>query len=201
MLMKTRDSTFQSWPEMVRATVMATATRPVGTFGRTTHLGQGLDLKMGAGSLNARRAVELADPALVIGPNSGGAANGRNGKTYTFATDFPNGNSSDVYNITVNTTGRLRVVIAWDASATGCSYTDGSGCTGDTIDADIDLWLINSSGFACTSSSYDSSWEICDVAVTAGQTYTAQLHLNPNGIHQSQTYLGIAWNNYTTGSE
>ena len=46
-------------------------------------------------------------------------------------------------------------------------------CSSDTLDGDIDLRIHNSSGdVVCNSSTYDSSWEACDIAVTAGQTIT-----------------------------
>jgi hypothetical protein len=205
LLMKTRDSGFNYWPEMVRATVMTASTHPVfqGT-GRTVRLGDPVDHRHGAGLLNAAVAVSLADPNYYVsGPNNPGTSQGRTARWYDFSTDFPN-SVSEPYNIVAWNGGRLRVVAAWDATAQGCEYADGSGCTGDTLDGDLDLrvsrWTLSGWTTACISTSYDSAWEICDVAVVeAGDIYKAELIKYTTTA--SGTYVGIAWNNYSVSAE
>jgi hypothetical protein len=203
LLLKAADSSFTSWPEMVRATLLATATHPVDSS-RTTIIGSA-DLKQGAGLLNASAAVTLADPSHHVAPISSYVSSGRNGKTYTFSTDFTNGLSYDTYNILIANTGRLRVVAAWDGTSSGCSSIDGSGCTGEVLDADLDLAVFKwnaattSWSMACDSASFDSSWELCDIAVNSGEYYTARLILSSSNA--TSTYLGIAWQNYLTSSE
>jgi hypothetical protein len=120
---------------------------------------------------------------------------------YDFSTDFPNGYAT-AYNITTDRNGRLRVVIAWDASPQACQ-SDGSDCQGIALDGDLDLRLSKFSGGAwqlvCTSASFDSSWELCDVAVNSAEQYKAEVRLiSPIS---SGTYLGIAWNTYDPASE
>ena len=46
----------------------------------------------------------------------------------------------------------------------------------------------------CASQTWDSSWELCDIAVNAGEVYKAELTRN-------DTYVGIAWNNYDPNQE
>jgi hypothetical protein len=201
LLMHQRDVTFQQWPEMVRATVLATATFPV-DGPRTTSLG-GSDLRQGAGLLNAQKAVILSDPSTYTGPNGAAVVRGRHGRTLNFTTDFTGTASNDVYYISTDSSGRLRVVIAWDSSPTGCSTTNGSGCVGDALDGDLDLILsaYNAGSWTpvCNSSTWDSSWELCDVAVQPNKLYMAQIFKGTTV--STNTYLGIAWDNYSTSNE
>jgi hypothetical protein len=199
LLARTRDSNYAYWPEMLRSSILATATHSL-TGARVTKLPLGSDGIDGAGVLNSSALMTVAASANYAPPNLAGRANGHYGKTYAFASDFPSGQeSSDVYNITASTAGRLRVVIAWDSSTTG-NASNGIA-SGDVPDADIDLLLWNSTTgtLPCVSSSYDSTWEICDVAVNAGDKFQAQLYLKSNAA--TYTYLGISWYNYTTASE
>ena len=128
---------------------------------------------------------------------------GFDASSYNFSTDFPGGIASNVYNISITKTGRLRVVITWDAFASGCSSANGSGCTSDTPDGDIDLYVYQKSGSSwllrCTSNTYDGTWELCDAPVTAGQTYKTELHLRSS--FSTGTYLGIAWWNYNPSTD
>jgi hypothetical protein len=201
MLMKAQDIFFDSWPELSRATIMAASTHPVEAT-RTTSLAAG-DRKQGAGLLNANVAVQLADPSVRAGgPNNSPIPRGRHARTYDFSTDFPNGGFSDPYQISTTTNGRLRVVAAWDATATNCS-SNGSGCQGETPNADLDLWVSQWNGSAwvtvCTSASWDSTWELCDIPVSTGESYKAELR--KWSTNAPYTYLGIAWNNYDPSSE
>jgi len=201
LLMKTMDSSITSWPEMIRAMLMAASTHPV-DGSRTVRTDPGADLTQGAGLLNADVAIALADPSIrVWGPNNTGAAAGRDARTVYFSTDFPNGRFGP-YNITPTINGRLRVVIAWDATAQNCN-ADGSGCVGVALDGDLDLYVSKWNGSSyvpvCWSTSYDSSWELCDLAVLAGSQY--KVEVQKNSTTSSSTYLGIAWNNYDTNAE
>src|SRR5262245_28969568 len=201
LLMKTKDTGLYYWPEMVRATILTASTHPI-DGARTVRLSNATDLKQGAGLLNAAVAVILSSPSyLVSGPNNQGTSRGRTERYYDFATDFPNSISAP-YNIVTSTTGRLRVVAAWDATAQLCS-PNGSGCTGVTLDGDLDLWVSKyvsgSWQLACTSTTYDSSWELCDIAVSAGETY--KVELRKYVTNSTGTYVGLAWNNYDPNLE
>ena len=203
LLMKARDWTFTYWPEMMRASIMATAVKGVDNGTRTIQLGAVGDLKQGAGLLNSLRAVNLADPPNYVAPNGTAVQMGRYAKLYSFATDFTNNLSNDTYAISASFTGRLRAVIAWDAIASGCSSIDASGCTGDTLEADLDLHLQKWSGTSwttvCVSSSWDSSWELCDVAVTSGESYRIQMQ--KFATPATSTYVGVAWYMYDPAND
>jgi Subtilase family len=192
-LMAARDSSFNAWPEMKRAVILATSTRNV-DGGLLTSVSSVVDHKDGVGHLDAGSAVALADPARELAPFNALASSGRYMKTLSFASDFlPGGMSFDSWNIKADSTGRLRVAIAWDGTAT-CD-SDASDCTADQLDADLDLKIYGAGGaVVCGSTSFDSSWEVCDMAVTAGETFQARIHKASSNA--SNTYFSIAWFNY-----
>ncbi len=194
LLIAARDwSTFNGWPEMSRAVLTAASVHPL-EGSAFSMLPASTDLRIGGGLLNARLATELADPANFRSPGSAGAANGRYAKTLDFNLDFDSGgNSTLIWNVTANVTGRLRAAIAWDSTAT-CDAS-GVSCSNDVLDGDIDLRIHNSAGtVVCNSMTYDSSWEMCEIPVTAGQTFT--LRLRKWSQNANTTYLGIAWMNW-----
>lgn len=91
---------------------------------------------------------------------------------------------------------RSRVAIAFDSSTVGCSQLDGTGCTGDALDGDLDLEITDESGNqVCYSGSYDSSYELCDFPVVNGKTYHARIVKWTTSA--TATYLGIAWQTYS----
>jgi len=201
LLMETMDSSLTYYPEVEKALMMDASTHPLdGT--RPEALGGGQDLRQGAGLLNSQNAIEYANPTYAIGPSATASALGHWAQYYDFSTDFPGGISAP-YNIAATISGRLRAVIAWDATASGCSSADGNGCTGDVIDADLDLHILKyvsgSWQEACGSVTWDSSWELCDIPVNAGDLYEAVIV--KNATNASGTYLGIAWSNYDPSSE
>lgn len=196
-------ATFASWPEMKRAVVIATATgamdQPI-----LTALAPPSDRRTGAGMVDAFQAADLGNPSSWAPPNGPLKGPGRHARSLNFTTDFDAGGvSKDQYNIHIPgscSSARLRVVIAWDGTA-GCN-ANGEACTGSTIDGDLDLQLYPTASYppspsgpaVCTSSSYDSSWEICDVPVVCGQDYIAKL--KKWSTNAPSTYFGIAWYTY-----
>jgi len=90
--------------------------------------------------------------------------------------------------------------MAFDASAACATY--GGPCTADTIDADLDLHLFKktdtgwtpSGALACASTTYDSTWEMCDIPVVAGEEYL--IGVRKWSSTASYTYLGVAWSQY-----
>jgi hypothetical protein len=191
---------------------LATATHPVDptTPVRTTRLPSALgDIKQGAGLLNVNALLAFGS-ATASFPGATGTSIGYYANSYNFSTDFTSGYSNDKFNITIPSNApsgsRLRVVIAWDSTATG---SNGGGCmtgaqpadcTVDTLNGDLDLDLFTSTGTLVTSSStYDSSWEMVDVAVSAGNQFYAQMQKWVT--NEPSTYLGIAWQTYNPANE
>lgn len=192
-LVEARGSGFGPWPEMKRAVMMASSYRNVDGAALTS-LPAG-DMKDGAGLLDSAAAVQLADPANFRYPASAASMNGYGNASLNFASDFTGSVGNPKWNIQGAPYGtHLRVVIAWDSSAT-CG-TSGSSCSADALDADLDLVLVDATtgGTVCQSSTYDSSWEACDVVTVANHQYRAELR--KYGTNAASTYLGIAWNTY-----
>ncbi len=192
-LVEARGSGFGPWPEMKRAVMLASSYRNVDGAAFTT-LPSG-DMKDGAGLLDAASAVQLADPANFRYANTAAAMNGYSNAYLNFSTDFTGSVGNPKWNLqALPYGGHLRVAIAWDGSAT-CG-TSGSACSADTLDADLDLRLVDTTtgAIVCTSSSYDSSWEACDIVPIGGHQYRAELVKYTTTA--TSTYLGIAWNVY-----
>ncbi|MBI2390058.1 MAG: fibronectin type III domain-containing protein [Deltaproteobacteria bacterium] len=187
------------WPEGKRAVVLATATGRAdqGLFTRLDWL----DDKIGAGVVDAYQAADLA--AMSNSVSSAGnvsATNGRFGSSLWFASDVTNGYVNHTWKVPVTQNGRLRVALAWDASA-NCSGTGGT-CQGDVIDADLDLHIYRTTAAGyeisgtevCSSATYDSTWEACDISVAAGETYLIAIGMwSSNAL---STYYGLAWYQY-----
>jgi hypothetical protein len=92
----------------------------------------------------------------------------------------------------VEVTWRMRCVIAWDATPGGCDE-NGDNCTGSQLDADLDLEVIDDSTqqVLARSNTYDSSWEMVDVPVTVGNSYT--FRVTKAATYNTWTVIGIAW--------
>lgn len=188
MLVVSRDSNLAGWPEEMRAVLMATATTNV-DGSSFAHLPAG-DLKDGVGRLNTYNAVQLASSINSVGVNNVARANGRSHVNMSLVNDFVGGVYNGVWNIQAAANGSIRVVGAWDATAS-CSGQGGTLCT-ETLDADLDLLVYNSSGsLVCSSTSFDASWEGCDFSVTAGSTYTVKV--SQASRSQNDTYFAVAW--------
>jgi subtilisin family serine protease len=184
-------TTFNYKPEMTKAVLLATATYRLGE-GPLTRLSCGMpDKHGGAGALDAGAAVGLADPWWW---NRTGSQQGRYFSSVSFASDFQYGYWTRTFNTGALYTTRLRAVITWDATPAGCdSY--GNNCTGSTLDADLDLHVIdNSTGVKTQSLTFDSGWEMVDIPVVSGHSYTMKVWKNNNNVPYS--YLAIAWYAY-----
>jgi hypothetical protein len=193
MLMVARDSSFAGWPEEARAVLMATATTNVDGSAFSNLQAGGSDAKDGTGRLDTYNATLLADSSNSVGTNNTARARGRSHINMSLANDFTNGFYNGVWNIQPSTTGHVRVIATWDATAS-CSGPGGSNCS-ESLDADLDLYVYNGSGsIVCTSSSYDSSWEGCDFSVSSGSQYTVKVYQVSR--NRSDTYFALAWFNY-----
>lgn len=80
---------------------------------------------------------------------------------------------------------RVRAAIAWDSNPSA-DYTT------DPLQADIDLYVTNSSGtFITSSTSIYNSWEIVEFVAPASSNYN--LRVNDFSFSGSTEYVGIAW--------
>jgi hypothetical protein len=197
-MMVARDGVFRFWPELQRATLMATATYRMDE-GILTGLSSGMtDQKGGSGALDSFYAVNLANPQYYNDPPQRGFY-GRLVKGMTFASDF---DSNDIWTVTFGTnamsngSSRLRGVIAWDATPGGCD-SSGFNCTGSQLDADLDLWVYDDTAgtLVATSSTFDNSWEMVDIPATYGHQYTFKV--KKYATYNTFTYIGVAWHTYS----
>lgn len=89
----------------------------------------------------------------------------------------------------------IRVVIAWDSTAT-CSGlgTSSPSCVSDVLNADLHLILYNPYGnWVARAESFQNSAEVIDYRTELSGTYMIRVHrsrFNPG----TNTYLGVAWN-------
>jgi len=193
-------SDLNGWPEAKRAVILATATGRADQ-GLLSSLSGAGDRKIGAGVVDAYQAADLGQSSNAVSP-SAVTAKGRTAFTATFASSF----GADNYLTTkwkahANSNGRLRVVIAWDATAV-CPSGPAGSCSSDTPDADFDLHLYQKTDttwtttgtMSCASSTWDSTYEVCDIPVLAGEDYL--IGIMKYGTSGSSTYLGVAWYTY-----
>jgi hypothetical protein len=183
--------TFHNWPEMTKAVLLAAS---VGRADQSilSTLPAGSDQKIGAGQLNSYNAVFLATPSYYNALNS---PYGRFASSVSFVSDFDGaGYWTHTFHTNALYAARLRAVLVWDATPAGCN-ANGIGCTGSTPDADLDLRVCDNSTGACTASStFDSTWEIVDLVVVSGHSYT--IKVKKWSTATSGTYVGLAWMQY-----
>jgi len=90
--------------------------------------------------------------------------------------------------------GKLRVVLTWDSTATctnpGTVYAD---CTGDSMDADLDLLVYDHTNNNLEAWSYSSSdnMEFVQFSTVAGRTYDIKIYAYQ--WFRSSTRFGISW--------
>ena len=166
-LLMQRNTILQSWPEAVKAILMASAvSNPEGA----TRLSE-LD---GAGGIECDSADDVVRGA------AGGEQHG-----YYAKESFPRTVS---FYATAGQT--VRVAIAWDSETTGISGN--TAPTTDVLKADLDLWVKTPSGYyASASASWDNANEIVEFTATETGYHTAQV--NAFRFDGYGEYLGIAW--------
>lgn len=162
--MMQRNTVLQSWPEAVKAILMASATHDVEPPAR-------LSEKEGAGSLVGIYADQIVRR---VSGNWGGVS-------YTCSAAA----ATDVTSMTLTAGRRVRMVIAWDNDPAYGSYST-QPC------ADLDLQVVGPAGTVVTSSaSWDNTYEIVDFTAPATGVY--KLRVNKFRCDLSPRYLGYAW--------
>ncbi len=190
-----------AWPETKRAIIIATATGRANTAAMT-QVGT-TDRRIGAGIVSAERAAELAISGWDA-TDSTVAEFGHLGATISASSFGADGFLTARWKAKVTKSGRLRVVMTWDSIA---NCTSSLSCSSDPL-SDLDLYLYRKlpgdSSWTATgllggySTSWDSSWEMADVAVTAGEEWL--ILARKNSFVSPYTYLGLAWYQYALPS-
>ena len=200
-----KDALFANWPELGRAVALATSAHSLAGQSRFTNLPLPSDGKQGVGVAHYRYISQMANTNARMDINNSPNSRGRSVKTLDLlngATDFDaNGVSRFKWSIYLAPPmTHVRVASAFDSTASGCSGT-GTGCTGDVLDADLDLIVTRASDQAvvCTSSSFDSSWEACEFDGTPGTIFDVTIRKWSNTV--PSTFFAIAWNVWIPGNE
>jgi subtilisin family serine protease len=163
-LLLQRNSGLTSWPEAVKAILMATAIHNVEGAARLSEYD-------GTGGVVLDRADDLAR-----------RLNGNWGaQSYSCSTVTP----LNVATMSLVAGARTRVVIAWDNDPAYSYYASRPG-------ADLDLHVLNPSGtIVSSSSSWDNTYEIVDFTPTVTGNYT--LRIMRYRCDYSPRWLGWAW--------
>ena len=166
-LLRERDSTLGSWPECVKAILMASAYKNI-------HDGQLFDAANdydGAGSV-------IADRALLV------AGNGWFRCRSAASADFP-----IQYTFNANAGQKIRVALVWDTNTDYVDYNNRP-----SVDLDLEL---RDPGGATIAGSYtnDNTYEFAFVASAPSTgTYTIYISSWRFSDPAGWTYMGVAWN-------
>jgi hypothetical protein len=159
-----RNGRLSTWPEIVRALLMATATHNVEGNRR-------LSDRDGAGGVRADIAAQLASDT------------GRwNGLRYNCDTSTPS--LLPLVTVPASPGTRHRVVLSWSTDPADTHY-------GSQPSADIDLSVVDANGRTMASSmSFDNSFEIVEFDVVTAGSFTLRAH---KFRCDSSVWLGWAW--------
>jgi len=189
-------ATLASWPEAVRAILMASADENVD--GTVLTLSDGTDDRDGAGELNIALAMSLGQSSNDKNPNNTASQAGFDTGSLDLVNGWTNGVWNSVYRAKYALSGmRIRVVLTWDSTASCSNPADRSTCTSNVLDAPLDLRVYAGANLVASSASWENSYEIVEFEATANQEYT--IKLVQAGRNANSTYYGIAWNTWNYG--
>lgn len=191
------NSSLGSWPEVQRAILMATADENVD--GPVLSLTDTTDDRDGAGAVNIELALSMAGSSYKKNGGNTACQAGHDYGTMNFSSDFTNNYYNEVYKAKFPFSGmRMRVVLAWDSTASCTDSSDPSSCTSDNLDGDLDLYVSTGGRWVATSASWDNSYEFVEFNVQANVEYEIRVYKSSSTA--SSTYFGLAWNTWYYGS-
>ena len=167
-LMMQRNSNLTTWPEAVKAILMASATHNIEGASR-------LSERDGAGGILADRADDIARH---VNGSWGG---------YSYGCTSP-ATSFDAASMSLTAGVRTRAAIAWDTPTNYSSYASKPS-------ADLDLQIITPGGSILVNSvSFDNTYEIVDFTPATSGTYKLRVRrIRCAGNSVSPQVLGVAW--------
>lgn len=180
------DSRLKSWPEGVRAILMAGATVNVRGDNWRQDVVNDRDARDGVGALNLAESAEIArrkkNPSNT--PSRRGCDVGK-----LESSDFKsNKYAKSVYKIKVPTAGptHVKVALAWDSVV-----SDFFGAfRGSSLTVDLDLKIFKGSTLVAQSSSWDNSYEVAEYDAKPGDELTIKIKRYSGS---DWTYYGVAW--------
>jgi len=177
-----------SWPEAVRAIMLATANYQNSDGAAFQSWLEGRD---GVGEVNA---LVAAQTALIRESTTSDRFRAHDYGTLTPAS-FSGGYLTKTWTATFSgASPRIRVALTWDSKVTG-----ETGAGADTLDLDLDLEITGPNGSTFYSNSYDSSWEMVDFVPPVAGNYTIRVS-GWNVPADLSRYFGIAWSAFYTNS-
>ena len=159
------------WPEAVKALVMAGATNNIEGDSR-------LSDKDGAGGVDAMSAVS--------------SANANQFRTMMVSLDSFNEDHYIEINIgSVSPLTRLRVALTWDSNPQNSTASDWT----DSLDTDLDLFVVGPAGIGRSSISFDNNYEVVDFVVPLSVgTGDFKIRIYDTRFRPEGTeYVGVAW--------
>jgi hypothetical protein len=192
-LLQQMDSTLASWPEGIRAILMAGAVNVTGRNWMADRRA-GVDMSDGAGALNIEASGQIARSRR----GRGNRGEERGWDVGVFADgDFPPDSEEwrHVYRIRVPaaslfvTSYRVKVALAWNAMVTRLDFGLGTIWL-QAAPADYDLFVFDGNKMVAWSSTWDNSYEIVEFIGQPGKTYTIRVH---KASGEAGSYYGIAW--------
>ncbi|NOZ02876.1 MAG: S8 family serine peptidase, partial [Deltaproteobacteria bacterium] len=194
--MQYNNSSLKYWPEVQRAILMATADENVD--GPVLNLNDTTDDRDGAGEMNIELAMSMSGSSYKVNGGNTPVQAGFDYGTMTFSSDFTNNYYNEVYYARYPFSGqRMRVVLAWDSTASCTDASDPSSCTSDTLDADLDIYVSTGGRWVATSASWDNSYEFVEFDVQPNVTYEIRVYKSSSTA--TSTFFGLAWNTWTYG--
>jgi subtilisin family serine protease len=167
-LLMQQQSALKTWPETVKAIIMASAVHNIQGESR-------LSDKDGAGAVDASEAIDTV-------------VNSRYQSATLTSTSFPQ--SHTVY---LQAGQKVRAVASWDSLPANAHPPTSMT---DTLNADLDLVVYNPSGsFVTNSNSWDNNYEI--VEFTASTTGNYNIRLDKSRFAGTSERVGFAYTIYT----
>lgn len=154
----------------------------------------------GAGLLSVQKSLTIGNPSYKVDGGNTPSAVGHDYGTLLDTSPSSGNFYSEVYQAKTTFSGlRLRVVLAWDGTVTCTDPTDPSTCAAPTLDADLDIYVYDSSNQLIASSlSIDNSFEFLEFDATQNETYSIKIYAY--SWTNSFTYYGISWLFWTFGT-
>jgi Subtilase family len=190
-LMQSVNSSLKIWPEGCRAILLAGAKKNVTAGTWWNDVINGNDSMDGSGAVNAYESCSIAENRVL--PN-GIALRGWDARTLSSANFGSDGISTFIYHARVPIYGigtTLKVALAWD-SKVDIQFPFGGIVDSLTVDLDLEVYDENGN-LVAYSYSWNNSYEIVEIGVRAGKTYTIKIRRYSG---TDSTWFGIAWTVY-----
>ena len=174
-LLIARDITYKEWPELAKATIMASAFNNV-------EGGRRLSEKDGAGGIDSAAADDIA-------------RKGRWWASHVTGSDFSAGGWKTLAQFTVKPlTSRLKVAVTWDSNPGDEAFSNPNDFA---ISNDFDLYLhrLGTPDPVAESKSWDNSYETVDILNPPAGTYEIRVHVwgSMTVFPTAGEYLATAW--------